>query len=73
MTTTFEQHPRRRAIFITQEVDRLKAYLPANYEVAEVTPDGVIIEGEDFAGWTLDEYVIPRLASGLIFGREIVA
>jgi hypothetical protein len=29
-----------------------------------------VIEGRDVAGWTL-EYVIPRLASGLIFADEI--
>lgn len=31
----------------------------------------VVIAGRDQAGWTLDGYVIPRLASGMIFGREI--
>jgi hypothetical protein len=30
-----------------------------------------LIEGEDNAGWTLDGYVIPRLASGLIFAKEV--
>lgn len=31
----------------------------------------ILIIGEDNAGWTLDGYVIPRLASGLIFATEI--
>jgi len=31
----------------------------------------VVIGGHDVAGWTLDDYVLPRLASGLIFGEEI--
>ena len=30
-----------------------------------------MIGGYDDAGWTLDGYVLPRLASGLIFGEEI--
>ncbi len=50
-------------------------YLPGNYHVVDVNdadPNAVTvyIEGEDNAGWTLDDYVIPRLASGLIVARE---
>lgn len=30
-----------------------------------------VIEGEDNAGWNMDDYVLPRLASGLIIGEEI--
>lgn len=30
-----------------------------------------VIEGSDSAGWTLDDYVIPRYASGLIQAEEI--
>ena len=30
-----------------------------------------IIAGEDRAGWTLDDYVLPRLASGGYIGVEI--
>lgn len=55
--------------------DHLEAYLPSNYKVlvSQAIEDGVvfIIGGEDNAGWTLDEYVIPRLGSGLIFAEEI--
>lgn len=32
---------------------------------------GFVIEGEDRAGWTLEAYVIPRCASGLIWVTEI--
>ncbi|GIV03667.1 MAG: hypothetical protein KatS3mg015_2497 [Fimbriimonadales bacterium] len=52
-------------------------YLPDNYEVLGVVPgefpgeQGIVIGGEDVAGWTLDGYVLPRLASGRIFGHEI--
>ena len=53
-------------------------YLPGNYRVvgeisiweAEEAPRGVLIEGMDHAGWTLEDYVIPRLASGLIGCQE---
>jgi hypothetical protein len=30
-----------------------------------------VIEGRDNSGWTLDGYVLPRLASGGMYGREI--
>jgi hypothetical protein len=49
-------------------------------EFSCTAPDGVItrderliavIEGRDASGWTLDGYVLPRLASGLIFGEEV--
>jgi hypothetical protein len=46
-------------------------YLPDNYVVDGVTSLGIVVSGRDKAGWTLDAYVLPRLASGLIFGTEI--
>ena len=46
-------------------------YLPDNYVVDGVTSLGIVVSGRDVAGWTLDAYVLPRLASGLIFGEEI--
>lgn len=47
-------------------VDQVKNYLPSNYWVYS-TPSGItIIQGYDRAGYTLEDYVIPRLASGLI-------
>ncbi len=51
--------------------DTVARYLPSNYEVIEIFDDHVVIEGEDRAGWTLDDYVIPRLGSGLYFAKEI--
>jgi hypothetical protein len=47
------------------------AYLPSNYKVTEVHDTYAVIAGVDDAGWTLDDYVIPRLASGLFFAKEI--
>jgi hypothetical protein len=61
-----------------------EAYLPGNYRVIHETlvpTDRVessrrmkpefVIAGEDKFGWTLDGYVIPRYASGLIWAHEI--
>ncbi len=56
------------------ELRRIEAYLPRNYQAAYAVVNGtprVTIYGEDNAGWTLDGYVIPRLASGLIFAKEV--
>lgn len=56
--------------------EQVAAYLPANYQVKDDGPPWggeeleVLIEGADRAGWTLDGYVIPRLASGLMFAKE---
>jgi hypothetical protein len=58
---------------ITEE--RVANYLPSNYKVLEsdiagLLGDSVIIGGRDSAGWTLDGYVAPRLASGGMFVTE---
>lgn len=49
----------------------VEAYLPYNYRVRNESADRVTIEGEDDAGWTLEDYVIPRLGSGMITAIEI--
>jgi len=52
-------------------LEQVQNYMPSNYTASQ-DPDGTIwISGHDSAGWTLDGYVIPRLASGLIFATEI--
>lgn len=63
----------RRAL-INGEPDRVANYLPSNYKVVVKGACGkrCLIEGEDYAGWTLEGYVLPRLASGLMSGREIL-
>ena len=55
---------------------RVDAYLPANYAIAYAgpNPDGsvtVTVTGTDYRGWTAEDYVIPRLASGL-YTAEVV-
>ena len=44
-------------------------FLPRNYQAVQVAPGVslVLVYGEDNAGWTMDGYVLPRLASGLYF------
>lgn len=52
-------------------VTTVEKYLPANYEVILNNDHGIVVAGEDHCGWTLDDYVLPRLGSGLIWGQEI--
>lgn len=68
----------RTAHIITPDPEAIPAYLPDNYGIVrvETLENGkkqVTIQGEDRAGWTLDGYVLPRLASGLHFGKEVTA
>jgi len=53
----------------------VQAYLPGNYEVVGAITSGdsvaTLIAGHDVAGWTLDDYVIPRFASGLYLATEV--
>lgn len=49
----------------------LEKYLPSGYQVIGRDGDYWLLGGEDYAGWTLDDYVIPRLGSGLIRCDEI--
>ncbi len=61
--------------------ETVAAYLPQNYRVLGVlkrdaedsafTGDTVLIGGTDNHGWTLDDYVIPRLGSGMMRCTEI--
>lgn len=62
----------RRAHVHSTRPHEVAAYLPSNYEVVDlILPDIVVIAGVDNAGWTLDGYVIPRLASGMIRAEEV--
>lgn len=61
------------AIAQTGKSKLVARYLPSNYKVLGRTLDvsGTIIIGVDSHGWTLDDYVIPRLASALITCKEV--
>jgi len=59
-----------------RDAKQLWSYLPENYVITG--PDFgdpgkpvYLISGRDVQGWTMDDYVIPRLASGLIWATEI--
>lgn len=59
----------RTAIVRNAKSETIERYLPVNYACWQ-EGDDVVIEGTDMAGWTLDGYVIPRLASGLHLAEE---
>ncbi len=70
--------PTRTALVLNpaSTLESVQAYLPGNYNAVDVpaegeSPAGIIIVGRDVSGWTLDGYVIPRLASGLHFAQEL--
>ena len=56
-----------------QDQRHLQALLPDNYSVLGVLKDNEIfvIGGEDKAGWNLEDYVIPRAASGMVYIEEV--
>ena len=60
--------PATEDVAVTAE--RVERFLPGNYEVVstETYRNGsqVLVKGTDVAGWTAADYVIPRLASGLL-------
>ncbi len=62
----------RRTAFVTSldsTLEQVRAYMPDNYEAREVTL--IVVQGADDAGWTMDDYILPRLASGLHFATEV--
>lgn len=75
--------PRPRvAVVATDSTKAVARYLPSGYSVMWAGPasdlglhtdyrHAAIVAGVDVAGWTLDGYVLPRLASGLHYGREL--
>jgi hypothetical protein len=74
LTPKGEDHE-RAAIVLHASRDTVARYLPANYSIRTnlVVEDGrigILVAGKDDHGWTLDGYVIPRLASGLIPAYE---
>ena len=63
----------RLAIAQTGKSRDVAQYLPSNYKVIGRTLDnnGTVIVGVDDHGWTLADYVIPRLGSALIHCEEV--
>lgn len=62
----------RYAHIFTGDADTVRQYLPGNYHVLSHTDTETVIGGRDNAGWTLEDYVLPRLASGLYHGEEFM-
>ncbi len=60
----------RVAIVNAADLPVIERYLPNNYGAFQYGFD-VVIVGTDLAGWTMKDYVIPRLHSGLYFPHEI--
>jgi hypothetical protein len=67
-----------RVSTVRESTEGIERYLPANYRVVYVHSDDtqplqqfLIVAGEDNAGWTMEDYVVPRLQSGMIGVREI--
>ena len=64
-----------------RRLEEIRAYLPYGWQVharpmGPLDDDGrarlwAVVTGEDRAGWTFDEYVAPRLASGLLFAEPM--
>ena len=53
------------------DFEQIERYLPSNYDLTRTGFGHLLVYGFDVAGWTLDDYVIPRLASGLYFAKEV--
>ena len=49
----------------------IEPYLPRDWTARTISEGVVEISGHDVAGWTFDDYVQPRLASGLYFAERI--
>lgn len=59
---------------LKEDLKLVQALLPENYGATVVrkpTETLILIVGYDVAGWTLEDYVIPRLASGMIYTEEV--
>lgn len=61
----------KRFATVRESRKRVEAFLPSNYEITQQVGDLLVIEGRDNAGWTMEDYLLPRLASGMIFAREL--
>ena len=60
----------RVAVVKNEDEQRIKRYMPSNYGAVQLGFN-VYIVGTDVAGWTMQDYVIPRLLSGNISAKEI--
>lgn len=59
-----------------RDIGRVSAYLPRGWEVVDTDETGLdgdscIVRGVESAGWTFNDYVQPRLESGLLWADEL--
>ena len=71
MTST--ENPRRYLKVFSDNRKEVESYLPNNYNIIDgaLSEGFFLVAGADFHGWTLEDYVIPRLASGWIRSVEM--
>lgn len=62
-----------RYAIVLGDSKHVSQYLPSCYAIHRDLGEWVTISGIDSAGWTLTDYVIPRLASGLYPATETTA
>lgn len=51
----------KTALINSEKIDTIRRYLPGNYQ-AITLGTFVLVYGYDQAGWTLEDYVLPRMA-----------
>jgi hypothetical protein len=61
---------RMATVLNEDNLEVVQRYMPSNYDAGQVG-SAIFIYGHDSHGWTLDDYVIPRLASGGIIAKEV--
>lgn len=61
---------RLAAVTSDSDIETIERYMPGNYTAVKIN-GAIYIIGEDYAGWTMEHYVLPRLASGLHFATEL--
>lgn len=60
-----------RVLVTTATPERVAPYLPSNFVVLGEYEGTTFIVGRDVAGWTVEDYVRPRLLSALITTEEL--
>jgi hypothetical protein len=61
-----------RVAIVSGKPEKVEPYLPRNYIVLGWSgPYSTIIGGFDDAGWTMQDYIIPRLGSGMYVCTEL--
>jgi hypothetical protein len=54
-------------------LEEVQAYLPSNYKARDCGEGEILISGRDSHGWTMEDYVRPRLMSGMIWAEPMTS